>query len=210
MARGHTRLVYEHPSDRDLLIKVFRPEVIDERWGSGQPWYKARRRFRQYVLYMREISEFVAAYAAHGSSPDFLQEVTGLVDTDLGLGLVLKAVRGKDGELAPTIMDMLLAGVFDDEAEKALEDFIRKMFGSDVIVADLHEGNLVYAWEKEKGHRFVMIDGLGQSNIIPFKSIFPSLNRRAKIRYLERLRRRMAAYEVHHPRSKKSAVASQE
>lgn len=200
IARGRMRLVYEYPGDPDRLIKVIRPEVIDQRWGSGQPWYKARRRFRQYISYMREISEFVAAYASGGKPLWFAQQVLGLIDTDLGLGLVLKAVRGKDGNLAPTITTMVINRSFDEQAEQALQRFIRDLVASDVIIADLHEGNLVYAHDPAEGHYFVMIDGLGQSNILPLKSVFPSLNRRSKVRHIERLRRRMAEIEAQFPR----------
>jgi len=191
IAQGRMRYVYPHPGDPDLVIKIIRPDVIDQRWGSGQKWYKARRRFGQYISYMREIAEYVAAHARYGRNPLFAQQVVGLAETDLGLGLVLKAVRGKDGGLAPSVTTMLVNGTFDAAAEKALEKFIQELLESDIIVADLHGGNMVYAYDEERGHHFVMIDGLGQSNILPFKSVFRSFNRRSKLRHIARLRSRM-------------------
>src|SRR5688572_28872606 len=89
IAQGRMRSVYPHPTDPGLVIKVIRPEVIDQRWGSGQPWYKTRRRFRQYISYMRETVEYVAMYARYGKSLPFAQKVSGFIETDLGLGLVI-------------------------------------------------------------------------------------------------------------------------
>ncbi len=191
LAQGRMRYIYAYPGDPGLIIKVIRPDVIDQRWGSGQPWYKASRRFRQYISYMREIAEYVATHARYGRNLPFAQQVVGFAETDLGLGLVLKAVLGKDGSLAPSVTTMIANGTFDDDAERALQQFIHDLLESDLIVADLHGGNIVYAYNEQRGHHFVMIDGLGQSSILPFKSLFRTFNRRSKLRHIARLRRRM-------------------
>ncbi len=191
LAQGRMRYIYAHPADPGLVIKVIRPDVIDQRWGSGQPWYKASRRFRQYISYMREVAEYVATHARYGRNLPFAQQVVGFAETDLGLGLVLKAIRGENGGLAPSVTAMLFNGTFDAAAEQALQQFIRDLLESDLVVADLHGGNIVYAYDESRGHHFVMIDGLGQSNILPFKSMFRSFNRRSKLRHIARLHRRM-------------------
>lgn len=192
VAKGRMRYVYPHPHDPRLVIKVIRPDVIDERWGSGQAWYKARRRFGQYISYMREIGEYIATYQKYGYSLPFTQKVVGLAETDLGLGLVLEAIRDSNGNLAPSLPTLIERGQFNDEAKAALETFIQQVLDSNVIVADLHGGNIVYACDDEGAHHFIMIDGLGLSNILPLKSIFPSLNRKSKLRHILRLRSRMA------------------
>ncbi|MFT3990117.1 MAG: YrbL family protein [Luteolibacter sp.] len=187
IARGRMRLVYAYPGDSDRLIKVIRPDVIDERWGSGQPWYKAQRRFRQYISYMREIAEYVATYAKYGKSLPFTQKVLGLVETDMGLGLVLEAVRDQSGNLAPSLSSLVNGKKFTEEVGGALEEFIRQILETDIVIADLHGGNIVYTYDDIRGNHFVMIDGLGLSNILPFKTVFKSFNRRSKLRHITRL-----------------------
>ena len=191
IARGRMRNVYAHPRDPDLLIKTIRPEVISERWGEGQRWYKSKRRHGHYISYLREIDEYIATYSAHGECPGFTQKIHGLVETDLGLGLVLEAVRGPDGGLAPTLTTLLKEGSFDSEASAALEDFFVQLLDSDVIIADLHGGNLVYTGSGKSGKHFVMIDGLGLATIMPFKAISRAINRRSKLKRIEKLRLRM-------------------
>ncbi|MES2997364.1 MAG: YrbL family protein [Verrucomicrobiota bacterium] len=187
IAQGRMRSVYAHPNDPGLIIKVIRPEVIDQRWGSGQPWYKAKRRFRQYISYMRETAEYVAMYASHGRSLPFAQRVAGFMETDLGLGLVISAARDQQGNLAPSLWNLLRKGEFDEQARSALRKFVRQIQETDIIVADLHGGNIVYAYTEQEGNHFVLIDGLGLSNILPLKSVFAAMNQRSKQRHIARL-----------------------
>jgi hypothetical protein len=193
LASGKMRLVFRHPWEPGMLVKVIRPEVIDERWGSGLPWYKSNRRFRQYVSFIREIQEYVAAYAKYGRSLPFLQKVIGLEDTDYGLGLVLEAALDPAGNLAPTLWRMVLDHDFHPDARDALENFFQQILASDVVVADLHPGNLVYAHNQSGGHQFIMIDGLGVSTLIPFKSLSRRLNRRSKVKRIKNLRARITS-----------------
>lgn len=195
VAQGKQRFVFTHPENPDLIIKVIRPDAVDRAWGR---WYKMRRCYGQYLSYMREIGEYVATHAREGSSPPFVQRIKGLVDTDMGLGLVLDAVRGECGELAPSLRSMLRSGTFDGTAERALEDFFQELMASDVIAADLNSGNVVYALDGEKGNRFVMIDGLGQHNLIPIKRFSRMVNRRGKLRRIGKLRRQIAAARGQH------------
>ncbi|RYD46921.1 MAG: hypothetical protein EOP85_06460 [Verrucomicrobiaceae bacterium] len=192
IASGQMRLVFRHPGDPNLLVKVIRPDVIDARWGSGLKWYKSNRRFRQYISFVREIEEYIAVYTSHGCSVPFLQKVVGLVDTDYGLGLIVEAAVDSEGRLAPTLWKMVLEKNLHDEARAALELFFEQVLASSVVVADMHPGNLVYVETPGEPGHFVMIDGLGVSNIIPFKVISSRINRRSKVRRIERLRQRIA------------------
>lgn len=191
IAKGGLRLVYEHPDDPSLLVKVMRPEAVASRYGKDQPWYKRRRRFRQYVLFAREALEFLATWASHGETLPIAQRVVGFVETDMGLGLVTDAVRGPDGALAPTLAHLIDRGIFDKEAEDALEVFLTGLLSCDLVIADLHERNLVYAAAPGGIRRFVMIDGIGASTILPLKAFVPALNRRNKADKIRRLRERI-------------------
>jgi hypothetical protein len=187
IARGRMRLVFRHPHDPSLLIKVIRPDVIDQRWGSGQKWYKKRRRYRQYISYIRECEEYIAGYASVGHSLPFAQKITGFVETDLGLGMVMEAALDSDGNLAPTLREIATKEPFGEDVRRELDDFIRQIMESNVVVADCNPANVVRAYTPGKGHRFVLIDGLGVSTILPLKLLSPAFNRmskRARIRGL--------------------------
>jgi hypothetical protein len=193
IAKGGLRLVFPFPGDPGLLVKVMRPDKAASRYGNeGGTWFRRNRRHAEYILFVREIREYIAAYAGCGRSLPFVQRIHGLAETDMGLGLVLGAARDGDGNLAPTLAKLIYTGGFDERAETAFRDFLRDILECDVVVADLHERNLVYAAGADGRSHFVMIDGLGSSTILPLKAWFPSLNLRSKRKRVERLEKRVA------------------
>jgi hypothetical protein len=191
VAKGRMRLVFRHPHDPTLLVKVIRPEVIDQRWGSGMPWYKKRRRYGQYISFIRETEEYIAGYAQHGGSVPFAQKIIGYVETDMGLGMVMEAALDADGNLAPTLAQLALDKIFDDGMRAELQLFSADLIESDIIVADLNPANIVRALDPEHGHHFVIIDGLGISTVLPFKRISRAINRASKRKRVEDLWKRV-------------------
>jgi hypothetical protein len=192
VAKGGNRLVYEHPLNPALLIKVMRPEVSEGRYGEKASWHRRERRGGEYILFLREIREYVVGCVNSGRSLPFTQKIIGLVDTDIGMGLVVEAARGADGNLAPTAAKLIATGNYDEKAEQALEEFVAGILESDVILSDLHERNIVYTRSQDGGGRFVMIDGLGASTFLSFKSWSRAINERSKRKRIERLRKRIA------------------
>lgn len=191
LTHGRSRLVFKHPDDPDLLVKVIRPEVVEDRFGGNTKWYKKRRRFGKFISYIREIQEFLAVRETSDEDAPFLQRIVGFARTDMGLGLVLEAVRWTDGSLAPNMATLINTGRYDDKAQKALKVFLDELLNSDVIISDLNLGNIVYTHSEERGHYFVLIDGIGNNNLLPFKTISRRLNRRSKLGRFKRLHARI-------------------
>lgn len=174
---GAIRDVYRHPDDAALLIKVVREATIDLKFGSGRRWYKLKnRRYRHLIGTLREVREQIAVQALSHEHPAFLQRIVGFVDTDIGPGLVVEAVFGRDGDYAPTLETLIRTGRYDTDAQKAFEKFADEVVASTVIVGDLHLGNLVYAHSATRGHYFVLIDGIGFKTAIPLERISPRIN----------------------------------
>ena len=191
LAKGHSRLVFQHPDDARLLVKVIRPDMIEKRWGSGAAWYKRKRRYGRFISYVRETQEYIASCVPTGRGPDFLQKVVGFVETDLGLGIVIEAVRTPTGELAPHIAALIERGQFNATVRAALETVYRQILESDLTLSDLNVGNLVYTGDDQTPGRFILIDGLGTATIFPLKRFIRSLNRRSKLAKFKRLQVRI-------------------
>lgn len=195
VAAGNTRNVYRHPDDPSLLIKVIRPSAIEQRYGRGAPWYKyKRRRYRHLIAYLREVREHIAVHAVGDRHPHFLQKIVGFADTDMGLGLVVEAVKARDGSFAPTLIDLARQGRVDRTVLDKLDDFLEQMIHSPVIVADLNPFNVVYGYAPDWGDHFVLIDGVGHKNIIPLERMSMFINRWGKTRKAERLRAQIERY----------------
>lgn len=194
LAKGGLRFVFEHPGNPALLIKVMKPDAVAARYDSGR---RKRQRFGAYILFVREMREFVAGWAAHDRHLPIAQEITGVVETDMGLGLVTPAMRGKDGNLARTLANIVDKGEFDDAIRADLDKFLTVLIDCSLVVSDLHERNLVHAYDPATGrHRFVMIDGIGAPTFLPLKVWFPSLNRSSKVKRVQRLHDRLALRET--------------
>ena len=179
LAQGRMRLVFRHPLNPNLLVKVIRPDVIAKRWGEERQWYKMRRRYGHYVSYIRECEEYIAGWAGHGGALPFAQKIIGFVTTDLGLGLVVEAVLDEDGGLAPTLASLVKRRAISPELRAEIDSFLDDLVASNLIVADLNPTNIVRGIAPGGGHRFVVIDGLGLSTVLPFKLI-PAINRASK------------------------------
>lgn len=183
---GHSRMIFQHPDDPSLVVKVIRPDVVEKRFGSGTAWYKRRRRYGRFVSYVREIQEYIAVHSACGGNLPFLQKVIGLVETDMGLGLVTEAARDSEGNLAPNIAMLIESGRFDSAVRGKLETLIQQVLDCPVVIGDMNVGNLVYA-STGSGDHFVVIDGMGDKNILPLKTLSGAISRRSKIKRFERL-----------------------
>ena len=203
LTQGRSRIVFRHPEDPDLIVKVVRPEVVDDRFGNNTKWYKKRRRFGKFISYIREIQEFIAVHESEDKAPHFLQRIVGFSQTDLGLGLVIEAVTDDDGNLAPSLTALIKTGRFDRQAEEALRTTLNHLLHSNVIISDLNPGNLVYTHSQEHGHYFVLIDGLGNNSLIPSKIISRRLNERSKQGRFERLYKRIERNQIKYAQSQR-------
>ncbi|MFN3744258.1 MAG: YrbL family protein [Hyphomicrobiaceae bacterium] len=210
VASGSSRNVYRHPRDPSLLVKVIRPAAIEERFGSGAPWFKSRRRrYRHLISFLRELREQIAVHALGDGHPPFLQKIVGIVETDLGMGVVVEAVLGRDGDFAPSVAGLIYRGQFDQPTRSKLDRFLEDLVASPVIVSDLHPSNVVLGYTPERGEQFVLIDGIGFKNLIPLNRMSPHINRWGKARKAGQFRAAVEALaaEMGIPRQASPATA---
>jgi hypothetical protein len=186
IAQGNKRFVYQHPTDPNLLIKVWKPEVVEERWAGERPWYKPTRRYGQYVSFQREMSEYLSLAAKFPDGVPVLQKLAGIVDTDYGIGAVVEKLVGPDGGLAPSLATLgRREGVTRRLLEK-IDQFRSELLHYGIIVGKLHDKNLVLAIHGG-AERFVMVDGYGEKTAIPIHAWSPwmnSIHTRRRVRIL--------------------------
>lgn len=175
VAVGQHRAIYVHPDDPALLVKVMREEVARERW---QRWPKRLQRALHATGYVRELKEYIAVRARHPGRIPPISRMAGVVDTDLGLGLVSELVAGDDGAPGPT-----LAAIYERERgfqpwlEQALETLLRDLLACEVILGDLHPWNIVHGSDSRGGPRLVVVDGFGEKHLVPIRSLSRAINR---------------------------------
>jgi len=187
IAVGHLRSVYQHPHDANALIKVMRADAVEKRWDAPGRWAKRLPRTRHYVQYLRELKEFIVARARAPGVDVPIARMIGVVDTDLGLGVVSEKVVDETGALAPTFAAVYARRGLTPELAAALAKFSSDLLAADVIVGDMHAWNIVLGSDSRGGPRLVMIDGFGEKHAIPISSMSRTINRYRTRRLLKRM-----------------------
>ncbi len=186
VGQGAQKLVFRHPDDPRVLVKVINPSFIERR-DKKDRFYQKRRRIGHHRAFAREMIEHLASRALQPGRLGpchHIQNILGVVDTDMGAALLVEAVLDENGELAPTLSDLVESGRFGPREQQALETFLDWALTSTVLINDLSADNL--AWHPE-GY-FVMIDGLGDRAGIPIRAVSPWLNRLYKRKKIRQLR----------------------
>ena len=214
LAAGSTRLVFQHPSKPDLLVKVVRPERVGKRFADrlrpGTRLRVTQRRARQYIYYLREINEHLAMHARSEPDAYALTTLHGFAETDMGLGLVTRAVFDRDGRYAPTLAALIRQQRFTAAAQRNLETFIEQIKRSDILVFDLNATNIVYGHDTAHGDHFVLIDGIGEKTLIPVKAVSRLLNRYSKWKHIRRLREEIARLTAESATAEATRLASRD
>ena len=190
IAQGAQKLVFRHPDDPRVLVKVVNPRFIERR-DRRDRFYQKRRRIGHHRAFARELLEHLVSRAGRAGGCPHIQNILGIVDTDMGTALLVEAVLDEGGELAPTLRDLIREDRLEAQHREALEAFLDWVLESNVLINDLSTDNL--AWDPE-GH-FVMIDGLGDRAGIPIRSVSQWLNRLYKRRKIRGLREEMQALQ---------------
>ncbi|WP_170755164.1 YrbL family protein [Ruegeria lacuscaerulensis] len=179
VATGGHRNVYAYPDQSDLLIKVTRPRT--------RPNRSFAKRVVRYLLpdsvYRNALKELECEMkAALKSGPDIakmpLARSFGVVQTDAGPGIVVERMESEDGSLAQDLMSLSQQRRLPPEVLNKLNDFVHKLFDFQIVGRDIHAQNIVYG-KRDSVPMFVLIDGYGERNLVPLRSLSRRLNDRS-------------------------------
>jgi hypothetical protein len=182
VASGSRHLIYGHPADRNLLIKVRRP-------APEPAWYKFHHRlYGASIGFAREIREQLLIWSRCDHHPAFLNKIIGFCETDVGIGMIVERLAGADGNLARNLAVIIRNHDFDDQMKSDLDVFLNQLRSSPLYFDDLYAANIVYGFDKKSGqYRFVLVDGIGHKMLIPLVRFLPSLEKRQKKRQIDML-----------------------
>ena len=187
---GRHRVIFEHPEKPGLIIKIVR-----HRWAERYEKYNA---FKKHFKPLREnvynIYEFLETmrlnFDTNLRTPHVLTTL-GIVRTDLGWGMVCEIEKDKDGSPAKTIKEL----------GKTIKNYVPELKAlcqwaeeSPVVLTSFHVDNLVLSW-RDDHYEFVMIDGLGERNILHLRTYFRSLNRKENRKRLHKMLHELGLYE---------------
>jgi hypothetical protein len=188
IAQGGERLIFIHPENNDWLIKVWH-ERFHEKQQKRTPFWIRVIRLKRYWSLLNELTEYLGVREDPHPKLEYIQQLVGLTDTDLGFGMVVKAIKQDNGKLAPTLKDLVERQVFHEQHHQALEVFFEWMSNTHIIVRDFSLNNLI--WD-ECNQRFVLIDGIGSKIGFSLRSLSRRYNQKANHNRIVKFRTRLA------------------
>ncbi len=186
VSEGCEKNVYTHPDDSNLLIKVWHNNsfgFISKKYPVG---IRFQRIPKSYGL-LYEIAEHLAL-RDQGVELSFVQKLEGIVDTDLGPAIVVKAVLSKNGELAPPLEEIIEKGEFSQMHQDALDKLCEWVLQTDIIIRDFRATNML--WDEEK-KALVVVDGLGSKAPFSLRQMFSCYNMWVNKKRVKKLRRQV-------------------
>lgn len=184
--KGNARLVFVHPDNPDLLVKVLRSEWI-AKTKEVPEWKKRFKPLGANSVNMHELYEIVRVNPDARAFQPHLFSVLGFQRTDLGWGLVVKAEKDEQNNYAQPLSS------FAKDVGKistALDEFEQWVKTTNVILYDLNPWNMVLAYRGGK-QEIVIIDGISEKSALKLRTYFPSINAKKNMKVYARFLRFM-------------------
>lgn len=199
LVRSKTRWIFEHPADSNFLIKVHIPRLSLSNEQSFRALAEQKKdRFLYLSGMLRDFRQYIdSQYGDVGMIRDRITPIHGVVKTDLGLGLIVSAIRAADGQLAPTLKRLFEQKALSESRIKDLKVLLNAIVDSRLTFADLNLDNIVLQGADSEQEQFVVIDGLGDRTWIPVQQWFGWLRKHKKKQFQAKVIRflRESGYE---------------
>ena len=183
-AEGGNRVCYVHPDNKNLCLKISKPEVI-KKMRSNAPWYKKLRseqsfddNFREERAYQqRAIKENPQKIWRH------LARWHEFVETSKGLASCTELITNND-KVALNLEEYLFSKGRTSEINDALKEFETFLKETKLLTKNIIPHNLAVK-ENDSGLTLKIIDGLGCMSFIPLPEISDAFAKRYIKRRIE-------------------------
>ncbi len=143
-AKGGYRHCYVHPDDADLCVKVV--SRTDDR--------------RCYAAQQMDIEDY-AALRKRGPETVFdrIPEIKGVVDTDLGVGIVMRLYRDADGRISRNLANVIGERGLTPCLSKAIDEWKRWQHEQRLLTRDTAPYNMVAVHLGHEEWKLVIVEG---------------------------------------------------
>ncbi len=165
ISKGTLRICYEHPVDKQLVIKVAIDNSKEGNRANTKEWKAA------------------AAFSDEHRQLPFISNCHGFVYTNLGKGLVCDCIRDYDGSISGTIWDYI---IFKEECDVAyIQQVMRKfcdaLISQNIRLYDLNPKNIALRLQQDGSFQPFAIDlkgHLDNQELVPISSYISFFSRR--------------------------------
>ena len=192
-AEGGNRVCYVHPDNKNLCLKITKPEVV-KKMRSNAPWYKKLRSEKSFDDNFRE--ERAYQQRAVKENPQkiwrHLARWHKFVETSKGLASCTELITNND-KVALNLEEYLFSKGRTSEINDALKEFEMFLKETKLLTKNIIPHNLAVK-ENDSGLTLKIIDGLGCMSFIPLPEISDVFAKRYIKRRIELMYSRIEWY----------------
>ena len=170
-AIGGTRRCYVHPGDEALCVKTLRPDrTAAARLQLARGWRRLKGE-RGFDDQRKERKAYDALLKSGQRDWRHVPRYHGTVATDQGIGIVTDLQRNHDGAF-PANLEALLPGGMTDALADGIDEFKAWLRRDLFLSRDLLPHNIIAVLERPDRYRLMIVDGIGNSEMLPLSSWF--------------------------------------
>lgn len=192
-AIGGTRRCYVHPENERLCVKVLRPDrTAAARLAGASGWrrLKGLRGFDDQRKEIKAYRQLLRQCAGAGTDWRHVPRYHGTVPTDQGVGVVTELHRNADGAF-PLNLEQLLPSGMTDALGAAIDEFKAWLRRTLFLSRDLLPHNIIAVAVEPQRYRLVIVDGIGNSELLPLSNWFETCARRKVERKIRKFDQRV-------------------
>ena len=184
LAEGGNRFCYVHPDNKNLCLKISKPEVV-KKMRSNAPWYKKLRSEQSFDDNFREENAYQQRAIKKNPKKIWrhLARWHEFVETSKGLASCTELITNND-EVALNLEEYLFSKGRTSEINIALKEFEMFLKETKLLTKNIIPHNLAVK-ENDSGLTLKIIDGLGCMSFIPLPEISDAFAKRYIKRRIE-------------------------
>lgn len=189
-ARGGKRACYVHPEDIAVCLKIYKEGKLPLEQKRKDPWWKQLRSSLHYDENLRDLKQYHDIYTKVGKSAQkHFPKPNNIVQTDCGDGLQLELILDADGAISLSAKEYTIRHGLTDACLKAVDQLEIFLLKNNIQFRDPFPHNISLRKLADETLEAVIIDGLGNSSILPIHRLIPSLGQRQIRKKIARLRK---------------------
>ena len=190
IATGTGRNVYLHPEDQTKVLKVYREDRTPAH-RRARHWYSRALPLSRFDANAKDIRQYRRVARKAPGMLEFICPLFGYAETTRGRALIAEHVRDDDGRTSETLRAYVAKNGLEKIAP-ALDGLFESLAAHHVTVEDPTALNILVR-QGGAGPELIIVDGLGDPTVIPYKTVFKGLNRRKLMRKKVKLFRKLVA-----------------
>jgi len=189
LAKGGHRTCYVHPEDKNKILKVFTSGKGPRERRKNEPFSKKVRPLYRFDDHLKDLKAYRSLAKKGDGVWKHFPKCFGLIETDLGKAICMELIRTNGDQMAPTVADYLKKNGLTHDLKNAIDDLFSFLLNNCIITRDLGAQNLVI--KKGIGYQIYIVDGIGNTDLIPIANFSKRWARKKIERHINRFKKKI-------------------